>query len=283
MGGIMVDVTARRWLDVDFFRLPIERHFHLAGLIDSRYVLIERGQVAAVFIGLGGGADEIHAWLQSPETIDAAVVGSDAIHINGRLRVTVNHHVVIGQTDVVFVHDFTGDGAKPRQPDFDLHFLRLFQHHRQARRFPLLLTVLRRGERAPRSRNKVCAGRQLFNCERAVKIGAHGFGRSRGSGHGACRHQRPRQRTAGLRLYHGALNDGGMEPARPRGQQNRQPSLHRCLDRMTHQRGKEWRRIFRLTRSAPNCIVYLYSIHAARTENPYRSCIAHAGLPPDCG
>ena len=79
----------------------------------------------------------------------------------------------------------------------------------------MLLPVLCGGERAAGSGHNVRAGRQSFQLESAVDIGADGFPSAGGSRYGTGYYQSPRQRVAGLRLHYSALNDGGMERARP--------------------------------------------------------------------
>ena len=114
------------------------------------------------------------------QTIDATLVGGRVGHQLRRLGVAIRQHVVRGQAFVVFVDQRAVDGAVTQQTDIEKQRVLVVNDDGCAGRIPALLSIFSGHEVVARCTHDISAGDEAIH-ERAMGIGARGFGRRGGS------------------------------------------------------------------------------------------------------
>jgi len=104
-------------LNVDVACLLIQLHGSWHGSVWARRVAVKRRQWATVFVQHGSArAHQITARSQLANAKNAAVVRLYSFQHSQRPRVFVHHHILLGQSNLVFIPHHTSDGAQATQP-----------------------------------------------------------------------------------------------------------------------------------------------------------------------
>ena len=193
--------------------LLVECDFVDTGIAGTGGFAGERRHVTFVLMLFGEGANQVGAWFEAPDAIEAAIIGAGAAGYLRGAGVAVGDDVVFQDADIILVDDNPADRSEARQADVQESGGGFLENDGDAGAVVLFLAILHGGKAATGGGDEIGSGGQGSKFERARVVGAGGLDGSGRAGDRSADDQRLGERLAGLVLHDDPANYRGCAAA----------------------------------------------------------------------